>query len=218
MYNSLPTAKHPENSPNILYLGQTHNAASSPILPYGSVVVAQIPLARQTTHSGRGLELVFVGCTPHNFGDVLLYNPKTKRIVTRRSIRYMGNHPLRGFVFEDPVEIDGALSEEEFVTLMTPVPPPSSTLHVAAPASEPAIAPLPEPAIALLSEPAIVPLPGPVTVSPAAASYYSSVKMPQVAANQKVFFARKGTTFAENLAEGIDCVWRIHDVVHFVEC
>jgi hypothetical protein len=125
----------------------------------------------------------------------------------------MGNHPLRGFVFEDPVEIEGALSEEEFVTLMTPVPPPSSTLHIAAPAPEPAIAPLPEPAIALLSEPAIVPLPGSVTVSPAAASYYSSVKMPQVAANQKVFFARKGTTFAENLAEGIDCVWRIHDVV-----
>jgi hypothetical protein len=197
MYNSLPTAKHPATSPNFLYLGQTHDAASSPILPYGSIVVAQIPLARQTTHSGRGLELVCVGCSPHNFGDVILYNPKTKRCVTRRSIRYLGNHPLRGFVFEDPVEIEGALSEEEFDALLTPVASPSVNVPAASPVAEHIVEPPAEP----------------TSVTSVASDHYSSVKLHQVAANQKLFFVRKGTTFSENLAEGIDCVWHIHDVV-----
>ena len=206
MYNSLPTAKNPASSPNFLYLGKTHNAASSPILPYGSVVVAQIPLARQTTHSGRGLELVFVGCSPHNFGDVQLYNPKTKRVVTRRSIRYMGNHPLRGFVFENPVEIEGALSEEDYDVVTTPVPSPSDTAPVVAPAAEPIAAPLVEPGSTPAVDSPIFPDIGP-------ANHYQQIMMPQVTSNQRKFFARIGTTFSENLAEGIDCVWRIRDIV-----
>jgi hypothetical protein len=205
MYNSLPTAKNPEHSPNLIYLGQSHNAATTPILPYGSVVVAQIPLARQTTHSGRGIELVFVGCSPHGYGDVLLFNPKTKRVITRRSIRYMGDHPLRGFVFENPVEIDGALSEEEFAELTLPPTPLSDGMPVVAPSVVP-IAELPVSPDAAPSAPSVPPTMGP-------SNHYKTVRLYQVVAKQKIFFRRIGTTFTENLAEGIDCVWRIHDIV-----
>jgi hypothetical protein len=77
MYNTLPTARHPNSSPYILYDKFTLDVQKTPILPYGTMVVAHYPLERQTIRTGRGFPAVVIGRAPEHSGGILLFNPVT---------------------------------------------------------------------------------------------------------------------------------------------
>jgi hypothetical protein len=55
-YNSSPTALHPNTTSYIMYDRFHVDAFKTPILPFGTLVVAQYPLSLQTTITGRGFE------------------------------------------------------------------------------------------------------------------------------------------------------------------
>ena len=60
-YNSSPTALHPDSSQYIMYDGFHVDAFKTPLLPFGTLVVAQYPLSLQTTLTGRGFEALVIG-------------------------------------------------------------------------------------------------------------------------------------------------------------
>ena len=60
------------------------------MLPFGSVVMAHIPLALQRSLGPRSVETFVVGCSLAHVGGLLLYNPVTKRVIIRRSYKTLG--------------------------------------------------------------------------------------------------------------------------------
>ena len=120
MYNMLLTSRHPTKSPYQLYDNLTVDASKSPLLPYGTIVVAQIPLKHQTLQTGRGLEMIVVGRYAAGYEGVRLWNPKTRRSVIRRSIKVMGDHPVKGLAFSSPIILEETLSDLEYDELTSP--------------------------------------------------------------------------------------------------
>jgi hypothetical protein len=67
--------------------------STTPMIPFGSIVMAHIPLELQKVLGGRSIETIAVGCAPAHFGGVKLFNPITKRVIIRRTFKCIG--PLR---------------------------------------------------------------------------------------------------------------------------
>ena len=61
-----------------------------PHLPFGSKVLAWIPLPLQTKLSGRSFRGLIVGPAPYTKGGILVLNLETNRIVARRSFTVLG--------------------------------------------------------------------------------------------------------------------------------
>jgi len=106
MYNTLPTARHPTKSPYQLFDGFTPDFAITPRLPYGTTVVAQYPLAQQTIRTGRGFEATVIGRAEDHVGGIKLFNPITQRVITRRTYKVIGDHPIKGLIFDKPITIE----------------------------------------------------------------------------------------------------------------
>ena len=92
------------------------------MVPFGSIVMAHIPLKDQTVLGGRCIRTSYVGIAHNHKGGILLYCPKTKRTIVRRSFRIMGpsdqpdsNILLESLEFKDPTinndDIDVVLNE-----------------------------------------------------------------------------------------------------------
>jgi hypothetical protein len=78
------------NAYNMWY-GRSYDMIKQPILDFGCIVMAHIPLKDQGMLTGRAIETYYVG--PHNngrHGGVLLYNPHTRHTIVRRTFRVMG--------------------------------------------------------------------------------------------------------------------------------
>ena len=107
MYNSLPTARHPHKSPYQLFDKIVIDLKDSPTLPIGTIVVAHIPLNKQSLRvPGRGIPTVVVGRSPMGFGGVKLYNPATNKCTVRRTLKFVGDHPAQGLLFGKPLVLD----------------------------------------------------------------------------------------------------------------
>jgi len=105
IYNSLPTARHPNSSPYLLYDRFTIDVGKTPILPIGTIAIAHIPLEKQSLRTGRGIETVVIGRAPNHIGGISLFNPATKRVIVRRTFRILGKHAVRGFLFDEPINL-----------------------------------------------------------------------------------------------------------------
>jgi hypothetical protein len=92
-------------SPFERFHGRAPDLSFSPILPFGSVVMAHIPLCHQTALSGRSIETIYVGRAPLHRDAILVFNPKTKRILVRHSFKYLSeDEPLSTtYVFGCPI-------------------------------------------------------------------------------------------------------------------
>jgi hypothetical protein len=187
MYNCLLTSRHPTKSPYQLFNNKTIDARLSPMLPFGSIVVAQIPLSKQTLQTGRGIELIVVGRYDDGYEGILCFNPKTKRTITRRSIKFMGDHPVKGLVFSSPIDLEEPLSEDEYSDIISDIP-----LIVDA-----------------QKQPDIVPNNNNL-------HYSEHLKASDLHASQKKFIQQVNSTFAETIADGITTIWRIAGVVRDV--
>ena len=77
-------------TPYFEWHGRKPDLLRNPAIPFGSIVMAWIPLEDQTALSGRSIKTYYVGMSDSHKGGILLYNFKTKRTIVRRSYRIMG--------------------------------------------------------------------------------------------------------------------------------
>jgi hypothetical protein len=112
-FNACPTSNHPTASPYQLYDKFTLDIAQTPLLPYGITVVAQIPPPLQTVRTGRGFEAIDIGRAPEHNHGIKLFNAATKREVTRRTFKVIGDHPIKGLIFENPITIEISPTDDE---------------------------------------------------------------------------------------------------------
>jgi hypothetical protein len=92
-------------SPFERYHGIAPDLHFSPILPFGSVVMAHIPLQLQTALSGRSIETIYIGRAPLHRDAILVFNPKTKRVLVRHSFKFLSeDEPVSTtYVFGCPI-------------------------------------------------------------------------------------------------------------------
>ena len=64
---------------------------NQPILPFGTIVMAHIPVKLQHALGGRSMETIAVGCAPGYKAGILLFNPRTKKYLVRRSFKAFGS-------------------------------------------------------------------------------------------------------------------------------
>ena len=90
-FSTLPTL-HAEHigSPYFRWFGKPLDALKIPIIPFGSIIMAHIPLDLQTKSGPRSHMTYCVGSVPEYKGGLLLFNPETKRTIVRRTFRVMG--------------------------------------------------------------------------------------------------------------------------------
>jgi hypothetical protein len=108
LHNVLPN-RDSGISPFERYHGFAPDLGFSPILPFGSVVMAHLPLQLQTTLSGRAVEAVYVGRAPLHRDAILVFNPQTKRTLIRHSFKFLSvDEPVSTtYVFGNPnVSVD----------------------------------------------------------------------------------------------------------------
>jgi len=98
--DAVPPDAPPHISPHEMWEGKKLDLNSTPLIPFGSIVMAHIPLAlQQGTLGPRCFETVAVGAAPGHKGNIKLYNPLTKRTFFRRSFRVMGPVPIPSKIF-----------------------------------------------------------------------------------------------------------------------
>ena len=84
---------------------------TTPILPFGTRVLAHLPLKLQTALSGRAFDAIYVGRAPGVKGAIKLFNPSSKRIILRRTFKVLGPSD---FIYPDPLaRTHIEISEEE---------------------------------------------------------------------------------------------------------
>ena len=137
----LPTVHHPETSSYQMYDHFTVDALKTPILPFKSIVIAHIPNERQNTTSGRGFEAMVVGRQSASTGGIQLFNLKTKKFVTRGTFKFLGEHPVKGILFESPIHIEISAGDDTPLTSLAPVPPSTPPIipYVAIESGEPPV-------------------------------------------------------------------------------
>jgi len=87
----MPNPDDPSTNPYMLWYGKPYDLLKQPVLDFGCVVMAHVPLSQQGNLSDKAIETYYVGChIDGRHGGILLYNPKSKHTITRRSFRVMG--------------------------------------------------------------------------------------------------------------------------------
>ncbi len=91
-YNATPTHRDPTTTPYTEWTGKKHDLLNNPLLAFGTIVMAHLPIEQQHALSGRSFEAYYVGCAPDYRGGILLYNPVSKRTIIRRSYKVLGDN------------------------------------------------------------------------------------------------------------------------------
>jgi hypothetical protein len=90
LHNILPN-RQTGLSPYFLWNNAHYDYANFPLLPFGSIIMANIPTDLQTSRSGRSKESYYVGCSEIHHGAVKLFNPITKRVTLRHSFKFLSD-------------------------------------------------------------------------------------------------------------------------------
>jgi hypothetical protein len=96
-------------------------------LPFGSVIMGNIPTELQISLSGRAKEIYFVGFSDLHNGAVKLFNPTTKRIILRHSYKYLSDVEPSSTTFltpEDPIISSPLASSDIFHDEPPTITPP----------------------------------------------------------------------------------------------
>ena len=94
LHNHLPTSKDPDRTPALRFCGTRLNLHHTPLFPFGTSVIAHIPLEQQSASTGRGFPTFFVGRAIGYDDALLLYNPVTTRVIARRTYKVLGPTPI----------------------------------------------------------------------------------------------------------------------------
>ena len=79
--NMMGSVHGPSKCPHELWTGHKPDLLKLPMIPFGSVVMAHVPLDQQTTDGPRSIRHYAVRTAPGHLGGLLLFNPVTKRTV-----------------------------------------------------------------------------------------------------------------------------------------
>ena len=95
-----------------------------PMLPFGSIVMAHVPVHLQSTLHPKSIRMIAVGSSLMHQGGILLYNPLTNKVVTRRTFKQLGPVDITSDTTEYTVnfEEDGIILDNTL-----DVPPISTT-------------------------------------------------------------------------------------------
>ena len=88
--NLFPRARLHGKSPAEVWFDRPYDLAKRPTIPFGSIVMSHIPLPQQTTMSGRAIEGIVVGNSPHHEFGLRIFNPTTKRESIRHTYKILG--------------------------------------------------------------------------------------------------------------------------------
>ena len=83
----------PDSTPYELWHGHKPDLLTMPMIPFGSIVMAHVPLKQQDTHGDRAILNYAVGTALRHKGakgGLILFNPLTKRDVIRRTYKIIG--------------------------------------------------------------------------------------------------------------------------------
>jgi len=86
----MPCPDDPTNNPYLLWFKKKFDLLRQPTIPFGSIVRAHVPLAQQSMLKERSIITYYVGYNNDRHGGILLFNPKTKQTIIRKSYRVMG--------------------------------------------------------------------------------------------------------------------------------
>jgi len=86
----MPCTFNPEVNAYYLWYGTWFDNLKNPLIPFGSIVYAHVPLTLQGTLSDKSIETYYVGFADGRHGGILLWNPKTLHAITRRSFKVSG--------------------------------------------------------------------------------------------------------------------------------
>ena len=98
----------------------------TPILPFGTRVLAHLPLKLQTALSGRCFPAIYIGRAPGVKGAIKLFNPSSKRIILRRTFKVLGPVELTPTTLT-PIDIE--VSGEEGIDQLLNDPASATILH-----------------------------------------------------------------------------------------
>ena len=93
-------------SPHELWYGKKPDLLTMPMIPFGSVVMAHVPVAQQTNDGPRSVLHYSVGTSILHQGGLKLFNPQTKREVIRRTFKIIG--PTQPSLARPTYELDEA--------------------------------------------------------------------------------------------------------------
>ena len=89
-HNSFPKESLANRTPISFWDESPVDLLTTPYIPFGSIVMAHIPVELQTVLGGRSFRTYSVGCAPNHKGGLLLFNPQTKRYIIRRTFKILG--------------------------------------------------------------------------------------------------------------------------------
>ena len=61
-----------------------------PMIPFGTIVMAHVPVHLQSTLHPKSIRMIAVGSSLIHQGGILLYNPLTNKVITRRTFKQIG--------------------------------------------------------------------------------------------------------------------------------
>ena len=82
------------------------------MIPFGSVVMAHVPLDQQTTDGPRSILQYAVGTSLGHLGGLRLFNSDTKRVVIRRTYTILGPDPQPYSMPEYDISAEGDVTEQ----------------------------------------------------------------------------------------------------------
>ena len=91
--NLMGSVHGPTQSPYELWTGQKPDLDKFPMIPFGSVVMAHVPLKQQEVGSPKAILHYAVGTSMGHRGGMRLWNPKTKREIVRHTYKTIGITP-----------------------------------------------------------------------------------------------------------------------------
>jgi hypothetical protein len=98
--NILPCVHNPLTSPYSLWYGHPYDMSVHPMLPFGTLVMAHLPLELQHALSGRSFETFYVRSAHEHKNGLLLFNPVTKRCIVRRTFKALGFSKIPSPVYD----------------------------------------------------------------------------------------------------------------------
>jgi hypothetical protein len=117
--NLLPKHNISNSSPYELYHKRKFDLKRHPMLPFGSVVMAHIPLSEQTKVGPRAIKHFAIGTSLLHQEGIKCFNPHTKRIIVRRTFKPLGTSdylPINE-VYHALDEVDESVTQHPHVSV-----------------------------------------------------------------------------------------------------
>jgi hypothetical protein len=111
--NIQPCVHNPLTSPYSLWYGHPYDMSVHPMLPFGTLVMAHLPLELQHALSGRSFETFYVRSAHEHKNGLLLFNPVTKRCIVRRTFKALGFSKISSPVYDIDAEFIAPCEESD---------------------------------------------------------------------------------------------------------